>query len=93
MTEQTPPLSQNDQTKLALIQGFDQLYVNLCSFVNKLTLEPTLRSYAAMNLDQGADWIRKAIQVMQINLPEPVAPANDVIVTQDDLVAEAVATH
>ena len=61
--------TQDDQTKLALIQALNNFSGNLISFLNKLNLNPTLKSYCFMNLDQASFWAREAIAHMQLNFP------------------------
>lgn len=74
---------QNEQTKLALIQALGQFSGNMISFLNKLDLNPTLKSHCFMNLDQATFWAREAIAAMQLNLSTP-----NTAVTPDSLQPE-----
>jgi hypothetical protein len=48
---------------------FDQMYMQLVDFFNKLPIHSNAaRTFAVMNLDQGAFWVREAIA--NIEFPE-----------------------
>lgn len=51
---------------------FQSKYVDIINFLNQFDLHPTLKSYAFMNLDQFAFWAKQALDLMNVELQEPV---------------------
>lgn len=83
----------NEQTKLALIQALSQFSGNMISFLNKLNLNPTLKSHCFMNLDQATFWAREAIVHMELNLStQDTAPTESAAVAdalQSEIIQES----
>ncbi len=57
-------IEEANQTREALRIAFEQFYSNLAGFLQRLNIEPTMKSYCAMNFDQGAFWAREGINAM-----------------------------
>lgn len=60
-------LEEHQNTRIALNQAFAKFYNDLTGFLNRLNLNPSLKSFCFMNLDQGAMWAREAISILQFN--------------------------
>lgn len=74
LTPEQAALQEAHQTRLVLQQAFSSLYKNLTDFVQRLNMVPNIKSFAIMNLDQGAMWMREGISTMQFNF-QPTPPA------------------
>ena len=71
MTDETPPILTPEQQKAVAMSTFNQLHTNIVTFIKQLAIPQVFRLYSDMNLDQGADWIRKGINEIQFTPIEP----------------------
>jgi hypothetical protein len=76
-----------DQVKTMSKETVGQLYSNLITFINRLPLNPQIRGYAFMNLDQGMYWANLGIDHMQV-APEQESAATPDAVTPAEKVAD-----
>lgn len=57
-------IEEADQTREALRQAFEQFYLNLANFLQRLNMNPQVKTFCSMNFDQGAYWAREGIHAM-----------------------------
>lgn len=58
-------MDSNQQLHEIYMQGLNAIYTNLITYINKLNLNPQLKAYAFMNLDQGIYWTQLGIKSLQ----------------------------
>lgn len=77
MSELTPEQVQEiNQTRAALRHGFEQVFSNLASYLQKLNLHPQMKTFCLMNFDQGAFWAREGIASMPLSFQPKEATAS-----------------
>jgi hypothetical protein len=72
-------MNKEQQLRELFTQGLNAIYTNLVTYINKLNLNPQLKSYAFMNLDQGIYWTQLGINSLQAENSEVVAPPMDIV--------------
>lgn len=63
MSEETP----NQKLKKLMAETFNEHVAIMVKAIERIPMHPTLRSYANMNFDQFAYWVRQAIGMMPEN--------------------------
>ena len=70
-------LNPNQQLKKIANESFNEHVAIIVKSMERIPMHPQLRSYANMNFDQFAYWVRQGIAMMPETMPEPAAPVDE----------------